>query len=115
MHGRRSGDAGELDAGPVQYDVHEGHGRRVLHPGANPAAPRAAPVVSEAGVAGRTARCANRRAGGRVLHAVAIWFWWAALSHRDLKPENVTISSRRTLAFCGCCRASAYPQKAMST
>ena len=63
--------AGELDAGPVQHDVRERHGRCVLHAGANPAARRAAPVVSEAGVAGRTDGRADRRAGGRVLHAIA--------------------------------------------
>ena len=72
VHGRRSRDAGELDAGPVQHDVREGHGRRVLHAGANPAARRAAPGVSEAGVAGRTDGRADRRAGRSLLHAVAI-------------------------------------------
>ena len=70
VHGRRSRDAGELDARAVQHDVRERHGRRVLHAGADPAARRAAPGVSEAGVAGGTDGRADRRAGGRVLQPV---------------------------------------------
>ena len=53
--------------GPVQYDVCEGHGGRVLHPVADAAARGAAPRVSETG-AGTCgwARRPGRRLGWRV-------------------------------------------------
>ena len=62
VHDGRSGHAGELDAGTVQHDLRERHGRRVLHDGADAAAGGAAPRVSEAGVADRADGRADRGA-----------------------------------------------------
>ena len=71
VHDRRSDAARELAARTIRDAVREGHRWRVLHAGADAAADDAASGVSKVGVSRGNHGRADRRAGGRIMHALA--------------------------------------------